>query len=98
MASHVSYTVRLSLMFRETARRIGTAVNVRIGDAIPATAMNGFSDERLMEMLRGRTEALAVQPAKWRFPESRRLRPALSNAEATRWGAKMKDEGQSVQF
>jgi putative hemolysin len=58
MASHISYTVRLSLMFRETARRIGSAVHVRIGDPIPAAALKGFSDERLMGMLRERTDSL----------------------------------------
>ena len=46
-------------MFRETARRIGTAVNVRIGDPISDAALKGFSDERMMAVLRERTENLA---------------------------------------
>lgn len=34
IASHLSYTVRLSLMFHETARRIGTRLNVNIGKPV----------------------------------------------------------------
>ena len=35
IASHVSLTLRLSLIFREVKNRIGTSVNVTIGDPIP---------------------------------------------------------------
>lgn len=35
LASHLSLTLRLSLVFRETARRIGSRLKVRVGEPIP---------------------------------------------------------------
>jgi putative hemolysin len=34
MASHVSYSVRLALLFRESIRRMGSPVNVKIGNTV----------------------------------------------------------------
>lgn len=63
MASHVSYTVRLSLMFHETVRRIGTDLGVRIGAPVGADEMAELrTDEALIAYLRQRTEALATLP------------------------------------
>jgi putative hemolysin len=59
IASHLSYTVRLSLMFHETARRIGTRFNVNIGRPISfgdlpvaegRAAVLGFMRERTLEL------------------------------------------------
>jgi putative hemolysin len=59
IASHLSYTVRLSLMFHETARRIGTRLNVNIGRPISfgelpvaegRAAVLGFMRERTLEL------------------------------------------------
>lgn len=60
IASNLSYTVRLSLMFHETARRMGTALNVNIGhpvnfEDLPA----GLDRAGLVRHLRERTVALA---------------------------------------
>ena len=75
-ASHVSYTVRLSLMFRETARRIGSEVLVRLGRPIPPGELTGFgSDEALAAELRARTEALASEPAPTPVKRPRRFSP-----------------------
>ena len=59
IASHLSYTVRLSLMFHETARRMGTQLNVNIGRPIPfeempaeqgRAAVLGYMRERTIEL------------------------------------------------
>ncbi len=60
LASHLSYTLRLSLYFWETSRRIGTDVDVAIGDPIPFTELEGFEERTdMMRELRRRTYALA---------------------------------------
>jgi putative hemolysin len=60
IASHLSVTLRLSLVFRETARRIGTPVKVRIGAPVPFDDLVGTEDRTaLVQDLRKRTFALA---------------------------------------
>jgi putative hemolysin len=60
LASHLSLTLRLSLVFRETARRIGTILKVRIGRPIPHAAIAHLQDRaELVQELRKRTFALA---------------------------------------
>ena len=60
LASHLSLTLRLSLVFRETARRIGTRLLVRVGRPIPFAEIAHIEDraELVME-LRKRTFDLA---------------------------------------
>jgi putative hemolysin len=60
LASHLSLTLRLSLVFRETARRIGTSLKVRVGRPIPFSEIAHIEDraELVME-LRKRTFDLA---------------------------------------
>ena len=60
LASHLSLTLRLSLVFRETARRIGSRLKVRVGEPIPFEEIAHIEDraELVME-LRKRTFALA---------------------------------------
>jgi putative hemolysin len=60
IASHLSLTLRLSLVFRETARRIGTDLGVRIGQPISFTEISHLTtrDELILE-LRRRTFSLA---------------------------------------
>lgn len=60
LASHLSLTLRLSLVFRETARRIGTRLKVRVGRPIPFSEIAHIEDrgELVME-LRKRTFDLA---------------------------------------
>jgi putative hemolysin len=60
LASHLSYTLRLSLFFWETARRIGSDLDVVIGDPIPFDAFEGVKDRTaIVRSLRQRTFALA---------------------------------------
>lgn len=59
LASHVSMTLRLSLIFKEVYDRIGTDVTVRIGAVIPFAELAGVSDRKLfMDQLRMMTYAL----------------------------------------
>jgi putative hemolysin len=68
LASHLSLTLRLSLVFRETARRIGTHLKVRVGHWIPFSEIAGIEDrERLVAYLRKLTFDLA-QPGDIRGP------------------------------
>ena len=62
LASHLSLTLRLSLVFRETARRIGTDLRVRVGTPIPFAELEHLSNRNDLIMdLRRRTFALAQQ-------------------------------------
>ena len=65
IASHVSMTLRLSLLFKEVHDRIGTDMTLRIGKRIPHEELKAISDRKqLMEFLRERTYALADQVPK----------------------------------
>ena len=60
IASHISLTLRLSLVFRETARRIGTDLGVRIGKPIPFPEIAHLTNrEDLILEIRRRTFGLA---------------------------------------
>jgi putative hemolysin len=60
LASHLSLTLRLSLVFRETTRRIGTGLNVRIGRPVPFSEIAHIEDRNELVMeLRKRTYDLA---------------------------------------
>ena len=60
LASHLSLTLRLSLVFRETARRIGTSLKVRVGRPIPFEEIAYLEDRTaLVQELRKRTFDLA---------------------------------------
>lgn len=60
LASHVSLTLRLSLVFRETARRIGSRLKVRVGAPIPYAELAHIEDRAmLVAELRRRTFGLA---------------------------------------
>lgn len=66
IASHISMTLRLSLLFKEVHDRIGENLTVRIGKRIPYETLKGFSDRKeLMAFLRDQTYALeAAVPQK----------------------------------
>ncbi len=60
IASSLSYTVRLSLMFHETARRMGTPLNVNIGEPVNFEDLPaGLDRAGLVRHLRERAVALA---------------------------------------
>ena len=67
IASHLSLTLRLSLVFRETARRIGTDLKVRVGKPIPFEEIEHLTDrDDMIRELRKQTYALARSTdAKW---------------------------------
>ena len=59
IASHVSMTLRLSLLFKEVHDRIGNELVLRIGKRIPYEQLKAISDRRqLMSFLRDQTSAL----------------------------------------
>ncbi len=60
LASHVSMTLRLSLLFKEVHDRIGSEVHVRIGEVIPWQALATIADRQtFMQRLRDATYALS---------------------------------------
>ncbi len=60
IASHLSYSLRVALLFRETANRLGAEVDVAIGRPIPFAELKDFTDRRAMTLeLRRRTLELA---------------------------------------
>ncbi len=63
LASHVSQTLRLSLLFHEVANKIGTRQRIEIGDAIAYKEIAHLRDRgTLMAELRRRTYALHPRP------------------------------------
>ena len=59
LASHLSMTLRLSLLFKEVHDRIGHEVVVRVGEVIPYQALTKIEDrQQLMTVLREATYAL----------------------------------------
>lgn len=59
IASHIHPNLRLGLFFHEVRRRIGTAMDVAIGDAAPFEAFAHMDRARLRAELRARVDALA---------------------------------------
>ncbi|MBV8978880.1 MAG: lysophospholipid acyltransferase family protein [Alphaproteobacteria bacterium] len=76
LASHVSMTLRLSLLFKEVHDKIGSEIRIRIGDVIPYDRLATISDRnQLMEHLRDATYALGeglANPPKSRIKRPRR--------------------------
>jgi putative hemolysin len=69
IASHVSQTLRLSLIFHEVKARIGAILQVEIGAPIPFATLRAIKDRQVLaDELRARTCALAkgglIRPAK----------------------------------
>ena len=59
LASHVSMTLRLSLLFKEVHNKIGSEIRVRIGDVVPYEALASITDRHaFMQHLRDLTYAL----------------------------------------
>ena len=62
LASHLSFNLRLALVFRESARRIGTAISARIGTAIDASSLpHREGKTAVMKSLRMITYALGEE-------------------------------------
>jgi putative hemolysin len=79
VASHLSYTLRVSLFFHEVRARIGTSLPVVIGAPIPFGSLAPVKDRQaLADDLRGRVYALAPAAEK---PTGRKLlRPTAPSA------------------
>ena len=62
LVSRFSYTLRLSLLVRETLSRIGSDIHVRIGEVLPFEALGGTSDpKQLVARLRALTYAIGPE-------------------------------------
>src|SRR5215470_16448871 len=60
LASHISMTLRLSLLFKEVHDRIGSELHVRLGDVIPYDMLSAISDRhKFMDHLKSTTYALS---------------------------------------
>src|ERR1700744_1590021 len=72
LASHLSMTLRLSLLFREVRDSIGGEVVVRIGEVIPFETLEKIDDrQQLMNVLREATYALGKDLPKKRKREKK---------------------------
>jgi len=77
LASHVSMTLRLSLLFKEVHDRIGSEIRIKIGDVIPYDRLVTISDRKqLMELLRTATYALGEGMTEAPKPRVKRPRGA----------------------
>jgi len=77
LASHVSMTLRLSLLFKEVHDRIGTEVHVRLGELVPYERLKGINDRQsFMDLLKNITYSLGgdvpASPSKKRVRRPRR--------------------------
>ena len=83
IASHLSQTLRISLIFHEVRARIGTCLPVVIGAPIPFVAIAGVKDRQaLADHLRERVYALAeLAPAVIKPRGPKLLRPVIRAAQ-----------------
>jgi putative hemolysin len=75
VASHISMTLRLSLLFKEVHDRIGSDVHIRLGDLIPYERIAGINDRQsVMDTLKDITYSLSdAVPEK--LPKTKVKRP-----------------------
>ena len=66
LASHISMTLRLSLLFKEVHDRIGSEIHLRLGDLVPYERLAGINDRQsVMDLLKSITYSLGeTVPAK----------------------------------
>ncbi len=87
MASHVSVTVRLALLFKEVCNKMGRRLDVGIGDLVPFAEMARWGDRQAVadELMR-RTYALAAtipdEPRRLAMEPSEIVMPAVLRASA----------------
>ena len=77
LASHISMTLRLSLLFKEVHDRIGSEIELRIGELVPYERLAGINDRQsFMDLLKSITYSLGgtvpEKPAKKRVKRPRR--------------------------
>lgn len=77
LASHVSMTLRLSLLFKEVHDMIGSELHVRLGEIIPYDMLSTISDRhKFMDHLKTTTYALGRGVPKIERPKTKRPRTA----------------------
>jgi putative hemolysin len=77
LASHISLTLRLSLLFKEVHDKIGSEVRVRVGDIVPYDALASITDRTaFMQHLKDLTYALGVGVQSPPKPDVKRPRRA----------------------
>lgn len=75
LASHVSMTLRLSLLFKEVHDRIGSEIHVRIGELVPYERLAGINDRQsFMDLLKNITYSLGGDMPE-QLPKARIKRP-----------------------
>jgi putative hemolysin len=99
VASHISLTLRLSLLFNEVRNKIGSVVAVRIGAPIPYAELSHIADRRaLAEYLRRATYELGGRndfAASCSVPGARGNRSALLRTTAQRLAERMRRRRRS---
>jgi putative hemolysin len=79
LVSHLSLTLRLSLLFNEVHNKIGSEIRVAVGDVVPYAALASISDRHaFMQRLRDMTYALGAgvsDPPKPSVKRPRRVPP-----------------------
>lgn len=91
IASHLSQTLRISLIFREVKNRIGSSLAVAVGTPIPYRDLTALRDRQaLADHLRRCTYALqpATPPLHGEAPRPRRLAMERLAARLRRWPGK----------
>lgn len=61
IASHLSYPLRIALVFHETRRRMGTALPMTIGAPIIASTLSEIPKDEVTAYLRGQTMSLGAE-------------------------------------
>jgi putative hemolysin len=75
LASHISMTLRLSLLFKEVHDRIGSEVHIRLGDLIPYERIAGINDRQsVMDALKDITYSLGDGVPE-KLPKAKARRP-----------------------
>ncbi|TAG11782.1 MAG: glycerol acyltransferase [Rhodobacterales bacterium] len=64
IASHLSYPLRVALIFHETRRRMGSPLRLTVGEPIAATDLEALARDKVASHLRRQTMALAGPQAR----------------------------------
>jgi putative hemolysin len=83
LASHISMTLRLSLLFKEVRDRIGSEIQVRIGEAAPFERLSNIETRHdFMRQLRDMTYALGAETSSRRSAELTVIEGGLARSDA----------------
>ncbi|MBI3675840.1 MAG: lysophospholipid acyltransferase family protein [Proteobacteria bacterium] len=83
IVSHMSMTLRLSLLFKEVHDRIGSEIHVRVGEAVPYQKLAAINDRQaFMDHLRTMTYALGANVP---TPPKTRVKRPRGTPKQARW-------------